>query len=223
MFGLTPDGHGAAVGAGAVDVAGDGRVGLLLGEVADGHPAGLAVEDDLDALGRLAAGDQDLLAGLEHADLLGLLAGRGPDVEVDGGPQLGVGACGSALRDGGLRHVDAELRAARWVASTREAEREITTSLSVGGRRLGGVADSSTALLATRLSRTSGLVARTPRPTVDSGRQDGDRAGHDMGLGQTAGIGFPLVAMVCHSADPLLVAVRGNARVACGERDASND
>ena len=114
----------------------------------------------------------------------------------------------------------------RWrrVASTRGAEREITTS------RSGVPADAASeallmldALAATKLSRTSGLVARTPSPTVDSGGDDGDRGGQDMGLGQTAGIGFPLVAMVCHSADPLLGCFRGNVPIACGERDVSND
>ncbi len=54
----------------------------------------------------------------------------------------------------------------RWLASTREDEREITTPLRLAEES--EAFDRLDELLATRLSRRSGLVATTPRPTVEA-------------------------------------------------------
>ena len=55
------------------------------------------------------------------------------------------------------------------------------------------------------------------------GRQDGQRADDGLGLGLAAGFGVPLVAVICHSADPLLVGgtvdCAGRDMVAPGRRD----
>ena len=54
------------------------------------------------------------------------------------------------------------------------------------------------------------------------GRQDGKRADDGQGFGLAAGFGVPLVAMVCHSADPLLSGTQscaGRMSVAPGRRD----
>ena len=67
-------------------------LGLLVGEVAGGHPAGLAVDDDLDAVTVLAAGDEDLLEALDEADVAGVAVGARPQVELGRRPEPGVGA-----------------------------------------------------------------------------------------------------------------------------------
>jgi hypothetical protein len=187
--------------------------GLVLAEVAVGHPAALALHDDLDAIACLAAGDEDLARGRDLADLDGVVAGLRPEVEVGGRPELGLGLADSA-RGGGQGAVGAGLLHGVLLvplAGGRPGHDETIGHVGRGRQR-----GRQRTRPGARRDEIAGDGAGAEDADRDDrgGRQDGKSRG-ELVRGrepaeETAGIGVPLVAMICHSADPLLLDVRGN-------------
>ena len=101
----------SAVGAGATErPAPTPSDGLVLAQVAVGDPAALALDDDLDALAGLAAGDEHLLASLDLADLAASSPGvvhrlSGAVVQsLVSAPADGLGGRGQGAVGAGLAH-----------------------------------------------------------------------------------------------------------------------
>lgn len=199
-------------------------IGLVGGQIPGRHPAGLAVQDDLFAALPGPAGDQHPLPRVQFTELDRVGAGGAPHVEHLGRPQLGVGGGHRRL---GRGRFDPQLTAAfdqrlalLEIGGPAAHQRPVGEAGRVHGRSRGvpaaGPGDPGAPVdhrqpgtdLGGRLRGGAGAGLLTGQ-RADGDRRQGDENGEwggDQGRYRDlpAGRGFPLVAAMSHSADPLL-------------------